>query len=403
MDQLTPPVVTDTNNKTNKPIKKKAALFFSKFSSQKSIAQNQSHGSLSKQNPQNQTQFAIIENQNLSVLPVNLSVASVSLDNQLGDNKNMEAILQISHPREQQTEDLSFTKIQSSNTALVATEKPLLCRRMTKLYQFSQVHQSPISVSDRNSKNSSNIPICRKQLYPLILQKGHYSNSTPLKLYTTLDAITAVEQSYTNNTEQCIGCAGFNRQGNLTPIKESSQTCSRAISAFPLEKDPHSPDSKYPNSTASSIYYRSDEEEAITPSSSECNSTQWTSTDSNTYRYYKSRRSKSHGDYLITIKDPDALCTSEPSSSTSSCYSQNDSDRTDLDRSTSVSSLTSSCSSNISKSQRPALSSKSIFGKSESQKKESKAIAMWHSTVHNLTTKRKSLDRQPEKPKVNEL
>jgi hypothetical protein len=420
MDQLAPSLIASSNSKADKAVKKKAASFFHKFSSQKSIEQDRSYDSLKQgRRP------AVTENQNLTQFLANVSVPD-PLDNQY--HKSIETNVIISQSRQQRTGYQPSTKVQSTNPVILTTvasaSLPLCQRKTSKLYQLGQINQTPGSISDGNSKNNGTkyptISLSRKQPSPLLVKKSHISSSsTPFKLYTTLDAITEGSQPcIKNKMDQCAEYCyihanqskdSLNRQGNLVPVKESSQLYSRGISPS-FEKDPQSPDSKYPDSTTSSICYRSDEDEAITPS--ESHSTQWPLTGGNKNRYYKSRRSKSHGDYLITIMDPetntDALYTPGPSFTTSSYCSQDESDHTNLDRSISISSLASTCSSSISRSnnnisQLSSLSSKSIFGKSDFQKKESKAIAMWHSTVQNLIIQRKaalSLKNQPAKPKV---
>lgn len=425
MDQL---VLTETTtsisgNKTDETIKKKATLFLNKFSLQKSI--NREQRSLSKQN---QTQSAIIQNQNFSVLPVNLSVASGSLDNHHGNAENVINSLPATQSREQGDDQSSSTKNQNDTTFMVTTSRSTLlplCRRRTKLYQLGQANQVQASASERTANNSSikcsTGSSSRTQSCPSAVQRDYSSNSSPTELHAiTRCDTTKVDRPYTKNeVEHLSGCRypyaisqlknSFSCQRDLIPVKKSIQPYSREISP-PIEKDSQSPDSKYPDSTSS----RSDEDETTTPPLSECNFVRWISTENAMdSRYYKSRRSTSHGDYLITAVSSDAVgnrdalsSASEPPSSALSYCPQNDNDnRIDLDRSTSALSRASSCTSTVNVSQVSLLSSKSIFGKSEFQKKESKAIAMWHATVQSRIAQRKiasPLDHnQPYKPKVN--
>ncbi|KAL9555989.1 hypothetical protein MBANPS3_002103 [Mucor bainieri] len=240
-------------------------------------------------------------------------------------------------------------KLQDVNASAAAVETSTFTMQMNKTHshRLPQLDlQTSQSVPDIQINQSSS----HGELPPLKI--AHSKQQRNKKITSTSTPVTPIQSTF-NDTS--------NRFNNLTYSKSSAS-----------------------NNSSSSC---SEEEEAITPST--CTSAQWLSADDMNYDKdaMTTRRSKSQGNKTMMML---TMMEARPSSSSSlfpimdhhgSASTKTTTTTTrkaNLDRSYSQSSSSSS-----------SLDSKSIFGKSEFRKKESKAIRMWHTTVERLMLQRK--------------
>ncbi|KAK4511591.1 uncharacterized protein ATC70_012807 [Mucor velutinosus] len=257
-------------------------------------------------------------------------------------------------------------KLQDINACAAAAETNTCCTMQIKntySHRLSRLDpQASRSVPDIQINRSSS----HGDLPPLnIMQSKQQPSKKPT---STSTPVTPIQSTFNDNNDRF----------NLTYSKSSAS-----------------------NNSSSSC---SEEEEAITPST--CASGPWLSADEMKYdkNAMITRRSKSQGNrtmmmmMMMMMEAKPIPCSSSSSffpitnnrGSTSTKTTTTTAKKANQDRSHSQSSSSSS-----------SLDMKSIFGKSEFRKKESKAIRMWHTTVEQLMTQRKmtiALEQQRQQP-----
>ncbi|GAN01403.1 hypothetical protein MAM1_0007d00836 [Mucor ambiguus] len=239
-------------------------------------------------------------------------------------------------------------KLKDANACAAAVETSTFTMQMSKTHSHRlslsdpQASQSVPDVQINQSGNHGDLP-------PLKITHGNQQQQRHKKPTSTSTPVTPIQSTFNNSNDRF----------NLTYSKSSASS----------------------NSSSSC----SEGEEAITPST--CTSAQWLSADDINYDKDAmiTRRTKSQGNRTMMM----LMMEAKPSPSCSSFFPITDhqgsattkttaNKKADLDRSHSQISSSSS-----------SLDSKSIFGKSEFRKKESKAIRMWHATVERLMMQRK--------------